>query len=88
MSKPSPFKNHWATVLPHPLAGKPLSEQVSDEVCDALAKEATPEGFALRTTVQCRDKTGKRIIRATFSRIVPLPFAFDAPPFYATLNKG
>ncbi len=80
MSKSTRFQNYCILTLAHPLEGRPLSEQLSDEVCDAIGAQHAPEGFVLRSTLQYRDTNGKRRIHATYARSKPLPFPTDEPP--------
>lgn len=84
--KLSPFANRWTTTLAHPLEGRPLSEQVSDEECDKLAQAKAPEGFVLHTVVQGRDKKGVRVLQATFARIEPVAFNTDRVPYPITVR--
>lgn len=80
MNKPVFSQNYCTLTLAHPLEDRPLSEQLSDDACDDLGRQSTPEGFVLRTTIQFRDASGKRRIRATYARLDPVPFPTDTPP--------
>jgi len=69
---PAPGRNHWMVFIPHPLQGKPLTEQVTDESCDEYASKAAPDGWHLsHPTIQGRDRKGNRVLRAVYQRSNP-----------------
>lgn len=71
---PPQNSNVWAINIPHPLAGRPLTEQITDAEADAYAAKAAPAGFHLEgPAVQGRDRRGRRVLVVTYVRNEPFP---------------
>lgn len=59
----------WQVTLRHPIADKPMSEQISDEEVDSYAAALAPGGWVLGDKcVQGRDRRGRRVVYAVYHR--------------------
>lgn len=74
MHTPPQHRNVWSITIPHPLAGLPLTEQITDAEADAHAASQAPEGWHLEgPSVQGRDRHLRRVLVVTYVRNVPNP---------------
>lgn len=74
MRTPPKHLNTWTITIPHPLEGRPLTEQITDAEADAFAASQAPEGFHLEgPCVQGRDRHLRRVLVVTYLRDVPNP---------------
>lgn len=72
-------RNIWKINVPHPLEGRPLTEQITNQEADAYVASLAPEGWVVSgKPVQGRTRGGRRVICTVFERFPREPKLWDS----------